>query len=285
MSAPSPRRASVLREFFSGVGFLFRGFRIWITAPRLMLLGMIPAAIVGLVAIAVLVALIINIEAISVSITPLAREWGEVAQAATHFAAGLALIVASILVILNTYTTVTLMVGDSFYRLIATHVDAKHGAPPEPQPQGFWRDLRRGIGEGLRVLIPTVGLAVLVFALGFIPIAGGVIAATAGALLGGWLLVVELSNIPFESRGFHLTARRRTLRASRAQALGLGAATYVVFLIPFGAVLAMPAAVAGATLLTRSVLGEDARLNDLATTPDTAQEPPHERRDNKRKGR
>ncbi|MBH0009253.1 EI24 domain-containing protein [Salinibacterium sp. SWN1162] len=277
MTVPTPRRASAMREFFSGVGFLFRGFRIWVTAPRLMLLGMIPAAIVGLAAIAVLVALIVNIEVIATSITPFAREWSEVAQAATHFAAGLALIVASILVIVNTYTTVTLMVGDSFYRLIAAHVDAVHGAPPEQQSQGFWRDLRRGIAEGLRVLLPTVGLAVLVFALGFIPVAGGVIAASAGALLGGWLLVVELSNIPFESRGLHLTARRRTLRGSRARALGLGAATYVVFLIPLGAVVAMPAAVAGATLLTRSVLGEDARLSTLATTTEKAKEPPHER--------
>jgi CysZ protein len=38
-------------------------------------------------------------------------------------------------------------------------------------------------------------------------------------------------------------------------ALGFGIATFVCFLIPLGAVLVMPAAVAGATLLSRRVLG------------------------------
>jgi len=277
MADHSPKRATTAREFFSGVGFLLRGFRMWISAPKLMLLGLIPAAIVGTAAIAVLVAVILNIDTISASITPFAQEWGELAQTATEFAAGLAVIVASILLIVNTYTTVTLMVGDAFYRLISSHVDSVNGAPPQAQSQGFWRDLARGIAEGLRVFLPTVALAVLVLLLGFIPVVGGVIAATAGAFLGGWLLVVELSNIPFEARGLHLTARRRVLRGFRARSLGLGAATYLVFLIPFGAVLAMPAALAGATLLTRSVLGEDPRLSALPPEAEATEQPPNER--------
>lgn len=283
MSTHSPRRTSAVREFFFGVSFLFRGFRIWITAPRLMLLGMIPAAIVGIIAIVLIVMLVSNIQSVATFVTPFAAEWGEIAQAATHLAAGIAILLSSILLIVNTYTTVTLMVGDAFYRKIAAHVDAIGGAPPLQPSPGFWRDLRRGIIEGIRVLLPTVGLAILVFGLGFIPVAGSIIAATAGALLGGWLLVVELSNIPFESRGVHLTARKRALRSTRARALGLGAASYLVFLIPFGAVVAMPAALAGATLLARSVLNEDPRLSDLSASPDSAKEPPDHGGDGKRK--
>ena len=37
-------------------------------------------------------------------------------------------------------------------------------------------------------------------------------------------------------------------------AVGFGAAVFVCFLIPLGAILVMPAAVAGATLLTRRIL-------------------------------
>jgi CysZ protein len=37
-------------------------------------------------------------------------------------------------------------------------------------------------------------------------------------------------------------------------ALGFGAATFVSFLIPLGAIVVMPAAVAGATLLSRRIL-------------------------------
>ncbi|MGV8851872.1 MAG: EI24 domain-containing protein [Rhodoglobus sp.] len=274
MQVTPPRAPTAFREFFAGVGFLFRGFRIWVIAPRLMLLGMIPAAIVGLLSVALFVALVVAIEPIAAFLTPFANDWDDLPRSAVQFAAGLAVLLASILIIVNTYTTVTLMVGDAFYRKIVEHVDARYGAPTVPIPQGFWKDARRGLGEGLRLLLPTVGLALLVFALGFIPIAGAIVAATAGAIFGGWLLVVELANIPCESRGMHLTARRRVLRESRAKSLGLGAATYLVFLIPFGAVLAMPAAVAGATLLTRSLLGENPHPAQADAPANLAEQPP-----------
>ena len=38
-------------------------------------------------------------------------------------------------------------------------------------------------------------------------------------------------------------------------ALGFGVAVFLCFLIPLGAILVMPAAVAGATLLSREALG------------------------------
>ncbi|TQO18498.1 CysZ protein [Rhodoglobus vestalii] len=268
------RTSTPIRDFFLGMGFLFRGFRIWATAPRLMFLGMIPAAIVGALAIVILGALIVGIGPLVAWLTPFADEWDEIPRAALRFVAGTAVVLGSVLIVVNIYTTATLMVGDAFYHKIAAHVDARHGAPEARDPQGFWKDAGRGLNEGLRLLFPTVGLALLVFALGFVPIAGAVIAATAGALLGGWLLVVELSNIPFESRGMHLTARRRLLRASRAKSLGLGTATYLVFLIPFGAVIAMPAALAGATLLTRSLLGENSGEVDSRGSGGPAEQPP-----------
>ncbi|WP_010202713.1 EI24 domain-containing protein [Salinibacterium sp. PAMC 21357] len=274
MNATSSGSSTPLREFFRGVSFLFKGFRIWVSAPRLMFLGMIPAAIVGTLSIGLFVALIVAIEPIAEFLTPFADDWDELPRAAVQFAAGLAVIVSSILIIVNAFATVTLMVGDAFYRKIAGHVDSRHGSPATPAPQGFWKDARRGLAEGLRLLFPTVGLALFVFALGFIPIVGTVVAATIGALVGGWLLVVELANIPFESRGMHLTARRRVLRLSRAKSLGFGAATYLVFLIPFGAVIAMPAALAGATLLTRSLLGEDTLVGNTDALAEPAEQPP-----------
>lgn len=274
MPSTQPLKAPALREFIRGVGFLFRGFGIWISAPRLMFLGMIPAAIVGALSIALVIALAIGIEPITTFLTPFADDWEELPRVAVRFAAGVALLLAGILIIVNTFTTVTLMVGDVFYRKIANHVDVLHGAPAAPAPQGFWKDARRGLAEGVRLLFPTVGLALLVFALGFIPFVGTILAAVAGTLFGGWLLVVELANIPFEARGMNLTTRRRALRGSRAASLGLGAATYLVFLIPFGAVIAMPAALAGATLLTRSVLNENSNFSDSGTVANPAEQPP-----------
>lgn len=53
-----------------------------------------------------------------------------------------------------------------------------------------------------------------------------------------------------------LPDRRAALKADRPTTLGFGMAVFVSFLIPLGAVLLMPAAVAGAALLTRRVLGQ-----------------------------
>ena len=61
---------------------------------------------------------------------------------------------------------------------------------------------------------------------------------------------------PLEARGLDRHARRTLLRAPRAPVLGLGMATQACFLVPLGAVVAMPAAVAGATMLAREVLAE-----------------------------
>jgi CysZ protein len=54
------------------------------------------------------------------------------------------------------------------------------------------------------------------------------------------------------------------LREHRPFALGFGVAVFLSFLIPLGAILLMPAAVAGAALLTRRALGQPI---DIVTVP------------------
>ncbi len=66
-----------------------------------------------------------------------------------------------------------------------------------------------------------------------------------GAFVSGWFLTVETTGLAFDGRGLRLRERRRMLRSRRAMTLGFGIASYLVFLIPAGAALAMPAVVAG----------------------------------------
>ena len=54
----------------------------------------------------------------------------------------------------------------------------------------------------------------------------------------------------------------RSRRAASARTLGFGVATYLLFLVPFVAIVVMPAAVAGATLLTKDALGEPGALGE-----------------------
>jgi CysZ protein len=97
-------------------------------------------------------------------------------------------------------------------------------------------------------------VSVPVLLVGLVPVVGQVVAPVAGAAIGGWFLALELVGGPFARRGLWLAERRAALRAHRPLAIGFGVAVFVCFLIPLGAVVFMPAAVAGATLLTRRVL-------------------------------
>jgi CysZ protein len=81
-----------------------------------------------------------------------------------------------------------------------------------------------------------------------------VAAPVLGILLSGRLLAMELSSRAFEARGIPASHRRMLLRGHRSKLLGFGVATQLCFMVPLGAVLTMPAAVAGSTILARSVL-------------------------------
>ena len=94
----------------------------------------------------------------------------------------------------------------------------------------------------------------MLFAAGFIQVAGQTVVPVIGALTGGWFLALELVGIPFYRRGLRLPERRAALRRRRPLALGFGVAVFCCSLIPLGAVLIMPAAVAGGTLLAREAV-------------------------------
>lgn len=247
-------RSNPLAEFFRGLGVLGLGFRMWRVAPGQMWLGLVPALIVGAVYLAAGVALVANLERLARTVTPFADGWDPAWATVLRIVVMVALVAVFLVMWVITFTAVTLLVGDWFYQRIWAAVESHLGDPPAPREAGFWRELGRNLGNLLRTLIPAVFTGILVFALGFVPVVGAVLAFTVGALIGGWLLAVELTGAPFDARGHPLRQRRRALRGRRALALGFGVGVYLLFLIPTGAVFTMPAAVAGATILARRVL-------------------------------
>lgn len=248
------RKPSVAQEFLSGAGLLFRGLGLWKTAPRLMWFGMLPALIVGAITLVGLIALGVNLELITRLVTPFANDWDEPIRSGVRIVAGLAFVVVAILLVIYTFTTVTLIVGEPFYERIWRHVESQLGEVPEAPPVGFWSALGQGIGTGIRMLLPVIGLGLVLFVIGFIPVVGQILVPTLGAIFGGWFLAVELTGLAFENRGLTLRVRRKALGSRRAHSLGFGVATYLCFLIPLGAVFFMPAAAAGAAMLARDVL-------------------------------
>jgi CysZ protein len=241
-----------IREFFGGVGVLLQGFRSYGTRPRLMWLGALPALIVGAVYVVGSVLVAVNLDDLVSLVTPFARGWQ--LEPLVRIAAGLAVFALVVLVFVYTYTAITLAVGDVFYERIWRAVEESLGGAPAQLDEGFWAGAARGAANGIRLLIITVLTSLVLFACGFIPIIGQTVVPVVGALVAGWFLALELTGYAFDARGLRLRDRRRALGARRARTLGFGVACYLLFLVPFAAVVVMPAAVAGATHLARSAL-------------------------------
>lgn len=263
MASPS-KRPTVFSEFFGGASLLLRGLKVWGTAPKLMVLGMIPAVVVGALFLAGFIALGVNLERLAELVTPFASPWDEPYRTGIRVIAGLALLAVAVIIVVFAFTTATLLVGQPFYEQIWKHVERRFGEVPESHA-GWWRTFWATLVAGIRILVPTILIAIALFLLGFVPVVGQVLVPVAGAFFGGWFLTLELTGLAFEGRGKSFQERRLALRSRRARTLGFGAATYVSFLIPLGAVIMMPAAVAGATLLARSALGESVTVGPTRT--------------------
>lgn len=251
--------------FVLGIRLLGRGFRLWVTSPRLMFIGAIPGLVTLALFTVAVVLLAMNLETVASALTPFAERWDEGWRSAVRLLVAAALIAGEVLLLVYLFTAVTLLVGQPFFERISERVEDSLGGVPSAVDVPFWPSIARGIGEALRVLAITLGVGLGLFLLGFIPVLGPICAGIIGALTGGWFLALELTTVPFERRGLTLEDRRRLLGARRSTSLGFGVAVFLLFLLPLGALVTMPAAAAGATLLARHALGESDRLP--ASTP------------------
>jgi len=248
--------AAAAREFFAGAGFLGRGLRMWVTSPRLMLLGALPALAVGIVYVAGFVALLVNLETLAAAISPFASGWDEPWRTGVRVVVGAAIAAAGILLVAYTFVAVALLVGDPFYARIWRAVETTLGDVPVEPKRGLLRSILRSVADAVRLITLAVLVAIVLLLCGLVPVLGQLSVLVLGALFGGWILTLELTGFAFDARGFTLAERRRMLRSRRARSLGFGVLTYVLFLIPGAAVIVMPAAVAGAALLSRDILAE-----------------------------
>jgi uncharacterized protein involved in cysteine biosynthesis len=156
------------------------------------------------------------------------------------------------------FTAVTLLIGGPFYEGIAVRVEQSQGGAPPEVDASLAVQLARGLRDSLVIGILALVFGVLFFVLGFIPLIGQTVVPVVAACVTGFFLSGELTAIALERRGLRRKDRFALLRKRWLLAVGFGAATVVLFLIPLGAVLAMPGAVAGGTLLARERLAPGA---------------------------
>ncbi|MFF5178648.1 EI24 domain-containing protein [Micromonospora sp. NPDC000316] len=243
-------------RFLTGVGLLLRGLGLYVRSPGLMLLGIVPALISGVLFVAAFATLVYFVDDIAALVTPFADDWSTTARNLARVVAGLAFLGLGGLLAVVSFTAVTLVIGDPFYEKISERVEERYGGTPNAVEVPFWSSLRRSLADSVRLVALAALIGIPLFVAGFIPVVGQTVVPVIGAAVGGWFLALELVGAPFYRRGMRLPQRRAILKADRPMALGFGVAVFVCFLIPLGAVLVMPAAVAGAALLARRSLGQ-----------------------------
>lgn len=241
-----------MKEFLRGAALLGRGFGFWRRRPGVMALGFLPAALVAIVLLAGLIVWGVNLPRLTDAITPFADGWPGLWATVIRVTIGTALFGAALVLVAVTFTALTLIVGEPFYQRIWQSIEREQGGGVPDVAYGFWRS----VGDGLSLLVRGILVAIAAALIGVIPVVGGIVGTVAGVLMTGWLIADELVARAMTARGLDRTARRALLKGHRARALGFGVAAQLCFLIPLGAVATMPAAVAGSTLLARSMLGE-----------------------------
>ena len=236
--------------FTHGAGFLFRGLRMWRQRPGLMLLGILPALLVVIVLIGLLVTVVFLADNLIDWATPFADDWSELWQGVLRVGLFVSVIIGSLFLSAVTFTGLTLAVGDPFYEKIWKETELMLGGVIPEKGVGWLRGARDGFG----LVLLGVATSILVFVVGLVPVVGPVLGPVLGVTIAGRLLAGELVSRALEARGMDRAAQKALLAGHAPAMLGFGVMVQLCFLVPFGAVLMMPAAVVGSTMLAREVL-------------------------------
>ncbi|MDT0164873.1 EI24 domain-containing protein [Actinotalea sp. AC32] len=253
-----------MNELTRGARLLLHGWAFWRRRPTAMAWGLVPAAIAGLLVVGVLVVLVLNLDRLGDTLTGFADAWPAVWQGVADLAVKALLLAAAVVLVVVSFTGLTLAIGEPFYDRIWRAVEVTETGGVPSGDTGFWR----GAVDGLVMVLRGLAVAVVAGLVGLVPLVGTALGWVVGVLLTGWVLAHELTTRALIARGIDRPERNRLLRAHRLRAVGFGAATQLCFLVPGGAVATMPAAVVGSTLLAHSMLrvpaGENAAPHGTA---------------------
>lgn len=155
------------------------------------------------------------------------------------------LVLLLLLIVFFTFTFVANFLAGPFNGRLAEKVEARlTGRAPASADEPLMKSIVRDFGAELRRLVYTLAWMVPILVLSFIPVLNLLAFA-----LGAWLLATEYADYPMGNHGIRFSEQRQVLKRRRAAAMGFGAALTLMTLVPVLNFLAMPAGVAGATVL------------------------------------
>ncbi len=251
----------MIKDFGSGVGLLLRGFRLVFSSPKRVLVGALPAVITAVLMIAGLFLLFTSIDSLVGWLTGFADSWSDTWRNIVRVAIGISVIAVTLGLSVLLFTAITLMIGGPFYEYIAEEVEDELGGVPEAEQVGWWRGFLVGLRGTLLLVGTSILFAIPLFFAGFIPIVGQTLVPVLAVCINGYLLGIELTGIPFTRRGRTFKQRRQILATRRSLVLGFAVPTYLLCLVPLAAIVVIPAAMAGGTVLSHRLLsGDRARI-------------------------
>jgi CysZ protein len=250
----------MIRDFFAGVGLLLRGFGIVFRTPRLLLLGALPAVLTGGLLLGLVITLGIFTPDLVALATPFADGWDHTYRDIFRDLVTVALVIGLLYLGLLVFAAATLAIGAPFYESIARRVENQLGGAPTEHDTSWWTDTV----DNAKVVGASALLAIPVFVIDLVPVVGETVGPVIGVCVSAWMFGLELSVVPFSRRGLPLAARRHVLGQRRAMAFGFALPAYLLCLVPLLAIIVMPAATAGGTLLAQRLLA------DQGATPNAA---------------
>lgn len=228
-------------DLLRGAGYFFSGIKL-ILLPKLRLFVILP--------------LLINILLFSLAIyggwiglqqgMVFIEQWLPAGWAWLHWLLYPLFILLAALIFIFGFTSLINFVGAPFNGLLAEQVEMQLTGQAIPStalkntPKVLWAEVQK-MGYSLRYLIP-LGIISLIPVVNFI-------SPLLWLLWGAWLMSLQYVAYAFENHGILAPAQRVKLAQRRWMSLGFGGSVLVVSLLPIVNFLAMPAAVAGATLM------------------------------------
>ena len=247
--------ASVISEATGGAALLLRGLRFLAQRPKLFWWGAVPPLIMSVLFSVLFVLLITKLGVIADAITPFADGWAEAARTAMQVLAGAGVLGVTLLIMIISFSTLTMAFGAPVYDKISEAVDAElsGGLPDHDEP--WSSSLPRALRQSIVLIAISVAAALPLFLAQFIPVVGQTVIPVLSACFGGWMLCFELIGPSFERRNLPALAQRRTaMRRRRWRVLGFSVPCFLLLAIPFVAVVVFPVATAGGVFLTRELL-------------------------------
>jgi CysZ protein len=169
--------------------------------------------------------------------------WGSLRSAAIYLAYFVIVLIAALL----SKLIVLKLVAGPFSEMLSEQVEAAVTGRPAPDfhLRDFLRNLGPIIARSLATVVYTIGIAILAFALGFIPVVGWAIAIAFASHLEAFGAI----DITLGRKRRTLGEKRAWIASHRPAYYGFGLAIFIVNLIPLGIIFVVPAAAAGGTLL------------------------------------